>query len=79
MAYCLNYNGIKFDDYVTEDEYGKWSQMCEKCRQKYKGKITDEDLEVEHGYGICGVLGCENEADHYIDLNIKKIRGVISV
>ena len=79
MAYCLNYNGIKFDDYVTEDELGRWSQICEGCRQEYIDKISDEDLELEHGYGICGVSGCENEAEHYIDLNTIKRNGVIKV
>lgn len=55
---------VKFDDF-EEDEYGTWSQICQSCVDKYN--IDEHCLDIESGRGICGVEGCENESDHYID------------
>lgn len=60
----LKYKGIVFDDY-TSGEYGTWSQVCVECAKKHK---MPKNLLDESGDGICGVEGCENEADYYIDL-----------
>lgn len=59
------YKSIIFDDYEKDDVYGSWSQVCQHCTDKHKfdNSMIDEGV----GHGICGVQGCENEADHYID------------
>ena len=56
-----------FDDKAGPYEEGMngWSQICENC-------VTAHDiprimLDTDRGYGICGIEGCANEADHYID------------
>lgn len=59
----LKYKDIIFDDF-TDGEYNLWSQVCESCRHKHN--FPDEMLD-EVGGGICGVEGCNNEADYYID------------
>jgi hypothetical protein len=60
------FNGIVFDD-VSEkidSELNDWSQICQPCVTKYSVHIRHLD---EAGQGTCGVEGCENEADYYID------------
>ena len=58
------YQGISFDDVVKDDDGHLWSQICSECAKKVKpGKHSLDDV----GSGICGVEGCENEADYYID------------
>ena len=60
------YKEIKFDDYTlkSEDDLNDWSQICQHCVDKYN--INKEVLD-DAGSGICGVEGCENEADYYVD------------
>ena len=55
-----------FDDITIDDNGYKWSQVCN-CHTK-KLNISELMLD-EAGQGICGVIGCENEADYYIDFN----------
>lgn len=52
-----------FDDYTSGDE-GVWTQVCKHCARKYN---IDEKYLDECGSGICGVQGCNNEADFYLD------------
>ena len=54
---------VKFDDAV-KDENGIWSQICSSCAKKYYPRSLNLD---DAGSGICGVQGCENQADFYID------------
>lgn len=63
-----NGDTIKFDDCVKGEE-GCWSYLCEKCRQKYEEQFP---LTCRISGGICegiicGVDGCRNEADYYVD------------
>lgn len=54
----------KFDD-ITEDSTGHlWSQVCKSCVQTHN---FSENLLDDAGSGICGVIGCSNESDYYID------------
>jgi hypothetical protein len=55
---------LKFDD-VNTGEFGDWSQVCESCVVKLN--IDRTLLVPDIGSGICGVDGCSNGADHYID------------
>ena len=65
----FKFNGIAFDD-VTMDEDGHyWSQICKSCAEKHN---MPDSLLDECGSGICGVQGCENEADYYIDFPNRK-------
>jgi len=66
----INYDGIGFDDYHVDDDDGHiWSQVCEKhakCMQIDQPMISHvacKDL-------ICGVAGCEEIAEYYIDFPV---------
>lgn len=63
----LPFRNIKFDD-VSVGYDNVWTQICEGCRNKYNLSDDNEiSIAYDEGNGICGVEGCENEADHYID------------
>lgn len=63
----LTVNGIVFDDFVNSNE-GVWSQICDSCVKKYDLHECQLD---QFGSGICGVQGCSNDSDHYIDFGMK--------
>jgi hypothetical protein len=58
------FKGVMFDDVTKEDEYNDWSQICQSCVDRHK---VDKNCLDDAGQGICGVEGCENESDYYID------------
>jgi hypothetical protein len=63
----LIYKRVEFDDFTQDaaDNGGRyWTQMCKKCVDKHG---IDEKLLDNAGQGICGVAGCENESDYYVD------------
>lgn len=61
----MRYKGVKFDDY-TSDSVGSWSQVCKCCSDRFED--LNKDLEIsEFGDGLCGIEGCYNEAEYYID------------
>jgi hypothetical protein len=70
-----NFNGVIFDDVnlSDNDDYNDWSQVCEHCVGKHK--LNEQEakgncfIDRHSGNGICGIEGCENEADHYIDFS----------
>lgn len=67
---------IYFDDFTRNDEFGIfWSGICESCRKKYD--IADNYIDRNSGDGSCGIVGCKNEADHYIDMPYTKCNGNI--
>lgn len=68
MSKVLKYKGIVFDDYVIVSESDAWSQICSGCAKKLNIPpiMLDSHLGAEY---ICGVEGCENEADYYIDFS----------
>lgn len=51
------------DDVVEVKENGDWTQICARCLKKVR--YDKERLDEDSGSGICGVQGCENEADHF--------------
>lgn len=65
-----NFRGIVFDDVCVnvEDGLHDWSGLCEECRTKHE-LVDTEDCGIDYncGSGVCGVEGCQNESDHYID------------
>jgi hypothetical protein len=71
MAKELDFNGITFDDFVVDKEGGVWSQVCDKCANKYE--IDAEKYLDTIGSGICGVKGCNNDGDSYIDWTVNDV------
>lgn len=63
------YKNVVFDDFVIERNGNAWSEICSECKTKHhleKDKISDNaaaDI-------ICGVQGCNNKAEYYIDFKI---------
>jgi len=72
MSQRLKYKGITFDDFVDDrDDFRVpkyWSQVCESCYRKYADKLSS-CADGAFGYGICGVEGCENAAEYYVDFD----------
>ena len=56
--------GTDFDDYVIDGDGHIWSQVCNSCIAIHK--LPESALD-DIGEGICGIVGCTNEADKYID------------
>jgi hypothetical protein len=67
----LDFNGIKFDDFVVDKEGGVWSQICDKCVEKHE--IDVEKYLDPIGSGVCGVNGCKNDGDNYIDWTVNEV------
>jgi hypothetical protein len=61
-------HGVTLDDYEFNSDrelnYG-WTQICEGCR----GKFLQHGVAHDEGHGICGVYGCDNVSDHYLDFD----------
>lgn len=62
---------IIFDDYTVmfNNNGYAFSQICEACRSEYN--LTDDDkisICYNKGNRVCGVKGCDNKSDHYINL-----------
>jgi len=66
---------VAFDDFTQNDDCYWWSQMCSTCVDRI-GKDALENLLDDCGSGICGVVGCNNESDYYIDFPDDKIKFV---
>lgn len=62
-SYNFLFQGVEFND-TTQDEVSHWAGICQECVTKHN--ISEKYLD-EGGSGICGVAGCSNEADYYID------------
>lgn len=63
------FDGVEFDDW-TEGDYGDddWSQVCQEHSEKWGGTETVSGILHEcPGEPICGVKGCDNIAEYYID------------
>lgn len=58
------FRSITFDDVSTDDNGHDWTQVCERCVQMYQFPVGLLD---SAGNGICGVQGCSNESDYYLD------------
>jgi len=63
---------------TINDDNNKWSQICQGCLEKHKFDEKDADCFISwnEGHGICGVEGCNNESDHYIDFSDDILREV---
>jgi hypothetical protein len=70
------YKNITFDDAVSKEDDGinAWSQVCNKCVDKHH--IEQDKLSPVPSECICGVEGCENEADYYIDFDDEELKEI---
>ena len=70
MKNNLTFKGIIFDDWTDNGE-GYWTQICPQCKEKYHSLLGNRIDEC--GSGICGIKGCNNEAECYVDFYKKEI------
>ena len=75
----IEWRGIIFDDYVSHEEqerkeYGVWgwSQLCPKHAEAIKSSHGDGMLD-DCGSGICGIEGCNEDSDYYIDFPLNEV------
>lgn len=55
------FKGVVFNDLISDNVYGIWSQICKSCASKIGNFSSIENC----GSGICGVNGCNNKANYY--------------
>jgi hypothetical protein len=69
----FSFQGMMFDDFFIPDDLIEdcpWAPICTECVERYKVREfvgtgnPQEDV-------ICGVSGCANEAEEYINLEVK--------
>lgn len=58
---------VTFDGYTKSKEGGWWAQICGHCVDQI-GKDVLEDLLSYCDNGFCGVHGCSNPSEFYIEL-----------
>lgn len=65
------FQGIVFDDVVLKDSdgYKDWSQVCHDCVQEHRLHAHKDAIikDISVSGQTCGIAGCSNEADFYID------------
>lgn len=54
------------DDVTTDDTGHKWTQLCPECVKLFKLEKSPYLCDAGQN-GICGIKGCEKEADYYYD------------
>ena len=68
----ITVSGNVLDDYTLnhgeEDSYA-WTQVCD----DHVGKFPPTMIDYGVGGGVCGVDGCDKEANHYIDFEVEDI------
>lgn len=64
-SFVIENDVVRFDDFATNEDGSHWAYICKSCAEKYS--ISEMLLDDGCGGGTCGVQGCENEADFYID------------
>lgn len=54
-----------FDDVITDSDGHQWSQICKSCTTN--NELIGINLDDVAGSPICGVEGCSNDSDFYVD------------
>ena len=69
MVYDVVKLGITIDDFddVVDGEDSQWSQLCCGHAEQMTEEGISNGIITSGGSGICGVKGCDFEAEHYID------------
>jgi hypothetical protein len=57
---------FEFIEEKIDSECNDWSTICEDCVNKHSIDRKHLD-EAGHMYGQCGIKGCQNDSDFYID------------
>ena len=69
-------NRIIFDDWANDkgidEEDFVWVEMCKHHHNIYKG-ILGNRFDDGGACGICSVLGCDREADYYVDFKANEV------
>ena len=60
----IKWKNVIFDDFTEDEEGFVWSQLCKTCNERH---TFDDNMVTDGGQGICGIKGCENESDYYVD------------
>ena len=65
----LKLENMIFDDFTIDDgeQMTRWTQVCESHSQPFKDNKTNCTLSSCAGEPICGVDGCEDIAEYYLD------------
>ena len=72
MIYAYKGKRITFDDWVKDQE-GIWTQICTNCLVKYNGTLDVKATKFPGDGEVCGVKGCNGEADYYLDFEENKV------
>lgn len=65
------YGGVAFDDTTIDDDANRWSQMCKKCINNHRKALKGAAIGNNDGSGICGVAGCMEESNSYVDFPVE--------
>lgn len=55
-----------FDD-IVKDEYGTWTQICKIHAESPEINSLGRLEDYPSANIICGCIGCQNEAEYYLD------------
>jgi hypothetical protein len=68
-------NKVVFDDFVSKEDamLNSYSQICDHCVSKHNVPVNLLDP-IPVSDMTCGVEGCNNEADYYIDFCDNEIK-----
>jgi hypothetical protein len=63
----MTIEGVVFDDFTVDDgeQITRWSQVCQDHVNHFQG--TNAIASQCAGEPICGVEGCDNIAEYYLD------------
>ena len=73
---------IRFDDFhkSTDNSEKPWAAICSGCRAKYVKELEEASVSRCPACSeICGVEGCNNEVDFYVELQKEQVEFTTSV
>lgn len=73
---------IRFDDFhkSTDNSENPWAAICPGCRAKYVNELEEASVSrCPASSEICGVEGCNNEVDFYVDFQKEQVEFTTSV
>ena len=73
---------IRFEDFhkPTDNSEKPWAAICPGCRAKYVKELEEASVSrCPAASEICGVEGCNNEVDFYVDFKKEQVEFTTSV
>ncbi len=67
LEFCDKGTTLTFDDYDIREDGSAWTRICANCRDRYAHVLDNRPDQCGEAMGTCGVVGCNTEADDYID------------